>query len=105
MLLPIMSPKGNIIVVSLDEIVAIVVQDDEIEIRTKTRRGRPLRNLTEYERLFAPFGFEKASKSAIVNTDKIWTFCEENHTLYFDKNHKSEGVKVTRRNVYKFKGL
>lgn len=104
-MLPIISPKGNIIVVSLDEIVAIVVQDDEIEIRTKTRRGRPLRSLKEFEKLFAPFGFEKASNSALVNTEKIWTFCGQNQTLYFDKLRKTEGVKVSRRNLHKFKGF
>lgn len=104
-MLPIISPKGNIIVVGLDEIVAVVSHNDEIEIRTRTRRGRPLRNLNEYEKLFIPFGFERASKSAIVNTEKIWTFCEENQVLYFDKLCKTEGVKVTRRNINKFKGF
>ena len=104
-LLPIISPKGNLIVVGLDEIVAIVVQNDDIEIRTRNRKGRPLRNLNEYEKFFMPFGFEKASKSAIVSIDKIWTFCEQNQTLYFDKLQKVEGLKVSRRNIHKFKGF
>ncbi|MEY8748571.1 LytTR family DNA-binding domain-containing protein [Bacillales bacterium AN1005] len=104
-MLPIVSPRGNIIIVGFDEIVAVVVHGDDIEIRTRTRRGRPLRSLKEYERLFTPFGFEKASNSAIVSTEKIWTFCEKNRTLYFDKLRKTEGVKVTRRNIHKFKGF
>ncbi|MGF6357150.1 DNA-binding LytR/AlgR family response regulator [Paenibacillus sp. 4624] len=104
-LLPIISPRGNIIIIGFDEIVAVVVQGDEIEIRTRTRRGRPLRSLQEYERLFTPFGFEKASNSSIVSIEKVWTFCEQSRTLYFDKLRKTEGIKVSRRNAHKFKGL
>ncbi|MBU5356091.1 LytTR family transcriptional regulator [Paenibacillus barcinonensis] len=91
--------------IDIADILVVTIPDGEVFIRTRTRSGRVLRSLREYEELLIPYGFEKASKSVLVNVDKIWTFCEENQTLYFDKNCELEGVKVSRRNVHKFKGF
>ncbi|WP_028592373.1 LytTR family DNA-binding domain-containing protein [Paenibacillus massiliensis] len=104
-MVPIVGSKGEIIVVKVRDIISISSLDGEIEIRTKTRRGRPLRSLVDYEQYLLPMGFEKASKSELVNTEQIWRFCEQNKTLYFDKNHKIKGIKVSRRNQRKFKAL
>ncbi|WP_223264367.1 LytTR family transcriptional regulator DNA-binding domain-containing protein [Paenibacillus sp. IHB B 3084] len=92
-------------VVNISDIISISLLKGEIEIRTRTRRGRPLRSLNEYEQYLFPLGFEKASKSEIVNTNQIWRFCEQNQTLYFDKNRKIKGIKVSRRNQRNFKAL
>ncbi|MDY7989797.1 LytTR family DNA-binding domain-containing protein [Paenibacillus polymyxa] len=104
-MVPIVSSKGEIFVVKVSDIISISAMDGEIEIRTKTRKGRPLRSLMDYEQYLLPLGFERASKSELVNTNQIWRFCEQNQTLYFDKKRKIKGIKVSRRNQRKFKAL
>jgi DNA-binding LytR/AlgR family response regulator len=92
---------GKVHWVDLEEILYLSAKGHNVAIQTLKKRYRPPQSLRDLVTILTPFGFDDLSKNSLVRLDKIFIFDRRTKTVFFDKDRKIEGIRVSRSNLDK----